>query len=90
MKKKISEIGYKRSVKRFAKASVEAFNMLRNYVKSTTPTDVETNLDRICEIIDNYIELNSNMMDWCNKHNIDPCIFTCDVSNKETEMITPD
>lgn len=83
---KISKTTYNRKVGKYAHAFSKAFTDLTQFVETNCKGGIkrrEAALDALCEIVDRYILLNVEAMEWCLAKGIDQGEFFCDVTNKE-------
>ena len=74
---------YDKNVRRFAKVRADAWDVLNSFVESRCRTSKARNdfRDRLCEIVDKYIDFNCEMLTWCHRNGVDARDFVCDVVN---------
>ena len=74
---------YDKNVRRFAKDCVDAWSDLNSFVESRCRTSKARDdfRDRLCEIVDKYIDINYEMHTWCHRNGVDARDFVCDVVN---------
>ena len=72
-----------RNVRRFSDKSVHAWKCLNKFADDHYKKKCERErfVDELCEVVDRYINLNCEILLWCNKNGVDPCDFVCDVEN---------
>ena len=39
--------------------------------------------DELCDLVDKYILLNTRMLSWCYKNNVNPSDFVCNVADMD-------
>ena len=89
-KSKVSKRTYNGKVKKYAKVFNTAFKDLVRFVETKCKggkKKSDSNLDIICEIVDRYINLNSEAREWSYKNGIDHDEFTCDIMNTSFNAI---
>ena len=77
-----------RNVTKFAAAYLSAWKDLNAFVESNcakkSQIGRETFRDKLCDVVDRYINLNYEIITWCHKNGVDPQDFVCDVMNKSS------
>lgn len=75
----------KRNARRFARDSTSAWHGLNAFVNEfcglNRKTYREKFMDKLCEVVDEYVTLNCAILMWCHKNGVDPCDFVCEVEN---------
>lgn len=82
---KISKKTYVKRVKKFATRQNDAWKKLNAFMDLFAMS--ERKRDALCEIIDNYIFLNDDIMNYAIKNDIDKKDFMCDIDNIQSEML---
>ena len=81
-KGKVSKRTYNGRVKKYARGFNAAFHDLVRFVETNCKggkKKSDANLDIICEIVDRYINMNTEVQAWAYKNGIDHGEFTCDI-----------
>lgn len=78
-----------RNVTKFAASYASAWKELNAFVESNcdkkSKIGRETFRDKMCEVVDRYINLTCDTLTWCHNNGVDPRDFVCDVMNKSGE-----
>lgn len=81
---------YNSKVKKYAQSFNKAFHDLNQFVETHCKGNFKERqgkLDILCEIVDRYIILNTEVQAWSYKHGIDHADFVCDIENKSFETM---
>lgn len=81
---------YNTKVRKYASAFNKAFHDLTQFVETNckgNPKKRVVALDSLTEIVDRYINLNSEVQEWCHNRGVNHDDFVCDIENKSFETI---
>ena len=74
-----------RAVRKFARECASAWESLESFVKAHCKRSEKARqamMDELCPIVDQYININCRMRDWCYKNGVELDTFVCDVCNQ--------
>lgn len=75
---------YNKRAKEFAERSMAAWEALTAFANKYGPKGRDAKyryMDELTAVVDEYINLNCAMRDWCQERGIDAVEFFCDVEN---------
>lgn len=90
MKKTVAKSTYNSKVRKYASAFNKAFHDLTQFVEANCKGNVKKRdaaLDILSEIVDRYINLNTEVQAWCYKRGVNHEDFVCDIENKSFETL---